>query len=209
MRLTHQRSIAAAVLVAVCATLGAGLVVWLGGDLGGGWRRRHCGRRRRGLGGLRRRGLLGLRRARAGRGGGELAEKRADRDRVAGVGDDLAQDAGARRVDFEGDLVGFEFDKRFVREHGLALLLEPFADRRLADRFAERRNADFSRHGQDAPFRFFSSQGVTEVIGESGRLGRTAIESMGKFSYTKRSEEHTSELQSPKDLVCRLLLEKK
>src|SRR5574340_1288195 len=26
---------------------------------------------------------------------------------------------------------------------------------------------------------------------------------------TRRSEEHTSELQSPKDLVCRLLLEKK
>src|SRR5574340_1574733 len=26
---------------------------------------------------------------------------------------------------------------------------------------------------------------------------------------TERSEEHTSELQSPKDLVCRLLLEKK
>src|SRR5574340_1300223 len=27
--------------------------------------------------------------------------------------------------------------------------------------------------------------------------------------YGGRSEEHTSELQSPKDLVCRLLLEKK
>src|SRR5574340_975612 len=27
-------------------------------------------------------------------------------------------------------------------------------------------------------------------------------------SILKRSEEHTSELQSPKDLVCRLLLEK-
>src|SRR2546426_2339264 len=27
--------------------------------------------------------------------------------------------------------------------------------------------------------------------------------------YTKRSEEHTSELQSPCNLVCRLLLEKK
>src|SRR5437867_12959996 len=27
--------------------------------------------------------------------------------------------------------------------------------------------------------------------------------------FTKRSEEHTSELQSPYDLVCRLLLEKK
>src|SRR5574340_1629103 len=31
------------------------------------------------------------------------------------------------------------------------------------------------------------------------------------FAYVEplRSEEHTSELQSPKDLVCRLLLEKK
>src|SRR5438876_2479857 len=29
------------------------------------------------------------------------------------------------------------------------------------------------------------------------------------FGYSKRSEEHTSELQSPVHLVCRLLLEKK
>src|SRR5947208_12791701 len=29
------------------------------------------------------------------------------------------------------------------------------------------------------------------------------------FNYTDRSEEHTSELQSPDHLVCRLLLEKK
>src|SRR5256885_9178784 len=29
------------------------------------------------------------------------------------------------------------------------------------------------------------------------------------ISFTKRSEEHTSELQSPCNLVCRLLLEKK
>src|SRR5256885_6794392 len=29
------------------------------------------------------------------------------------------------------------------------------------------------------------------------------------FSITRRSEEHTSELQSPCNLVCRLLLEKK
>src|SRR5207248_6349915 len=31
----------------------------------------------------------------------------------------------------------------------------------------------------------------------------------GKYAYSWRSEEHTSELQSPYDLVCRLLLEKK
>src|SRR5437867_9644782 len=34
---------------------------------------------------------------------------------------------------------------------------------------------------------------------------RTPVRSM----WTLRSEEHTSELQSPYDLVCRLLLEKK
>src|SRR5438034_8179964 len=31
----------------------------------------------------------------------------------------------------------------------------------------------------------------------------------GRFGQTARSEEHTSELQSHSDLVCRLLLEKK
>src|SRR5438094_2779522 len=31
----------------------------------------------------------------------------------------------------------------------------------------------------------------------------------GKDYFDERSEEHTSELQSPYDLVCRLLLEKK
>src|SRR5207248_4076215 len=30
-----------------------------------------------------------------------------------------------------------------------------------------------------------------------------------RFAWVARSEEHTSELQSPYDLVCRLLLEKK
>src|SRR5574340_1769499 len=32
---------------------------------------------------------------------------------------------------------------------------------------------------------------------------------ISSFPVPQRSEEHTSELQSPKDLVCRLLLEKK
>src|SRR5258708_28077725 len=44
------------------------------------------------------------------------------------------------------------------------------------------------------------------VIWERGELG------LGRFSRGRtpdRSEEHTSELQSPDHLVCRLLLEKK
>src|SRR5437867_10796499 len=40
-----------------------------------------------------------------------------------------------------------------------------------------------------------------------GSVGRTNDE--GDRENTRRSEEHTSELQSPYDLVCRLLLEKK
>src|SRR2546427_11204222 len=42
-------------------------------------------------------------------------------------------------------------------------------------------------------------QGLTEVLAPSKRMYRTSV----------RSEEHTSELQSQSNLVCRLLLEKK
>src|SRR6266850_7960315 len=38
---------------------------------------------------------------------------------------------------------------------------------------------------------------------------RSRISATGQTSSTWRSEEHTSELQSPCNLVCRLLLEKK
>src|SRR5688572_32330599 len=39
--------------------------------------------------------------------------------------------------------------------------------------------------------------------------GRAALRKAVEFYRTKRSEEHTSELQSQSNLVCRLLLEKK
>src|SRR2546426_7957256 len=38
---------------------------------------------------------------------------------------------------------------------------------------------------------------------------RSTLNNWFAFVVTKRSEEHTSELQSPCNLVCRLLLEKK
>src|SRR2546426_4466698 len=52
-------------------------------------------------------------------------------------------------------------------------------------------------------------------VAESFPLGalptavRTAETITGKLMFGPRSEEHTSELQSPCNLVCRLLLEKK
>src|SRR5471032_3708945 len=68
-------------------------------------------------------------------------------------------------------------------------------------------------------FFFFNDTATTEIYtlslhdalpipsildGETHRLPRRA-----EFEFVPRSEEHTSELQSHHDLVCRLLLEKK
>src|SRR5256885_7395224 len=43
----------------------------------------------------------------------------------------------------------------------------------------------------------------------NGTVSITALGSSGNILGNSRSEEHTSELQSPCNLVCRLLLEKK
>ena len=112
-------------------------------DLGRGRRRRHCRGRRRS--GLVRRGGSG-RRSRRRRSAGKLAEQRADSDRLTGLSGDLAQDARARRVDLERHFVGFQFNERLVGAHRLSSLLEPFADGRLADQLAQRRNTNFNRH---------------------------------------------------------------
>src|SRR2546425_6040355 len=55
---------------------------------------------------------------------------------------------------------------------------------------------------------------VLERPRAAGRIAATATTSMRRLTWakrftTKRSEEHTSELQSLAYLVCRLLLEKK
>src|SRR5690606_41869604 len=52
------------------------------------------------------------------------------------------------------------------------------------------------------------------VVGAGGGVNSTAIQiakfaGAHVFAITSRSEEHTSELQSRENLVCRLLLEKK
>src|SRR5258708_17553712 len=45
--------------------------------------------------------------------------------------------------------------------------------------------------------------------GDRGGVEQAAEAAVGSRSTPPRSEEHTSELQSPDHLVCRLLLEKK
>src|SRR5437762_9566863 len=56
-----------------------------------------------------------------------------------------------------------------------------------------------SRQGQEA----FRERGATRYQRRSARLSSVCHQAL------RRSEEHTSELQSPMYLVCRLLLEKK
>src|SRR5437879_8073806 len=57
----------------------------------------------------------------------------------------------------------------------------------------------------DSPWQAFACSIVSGAgIGAAGTANRTLT-----IRLVKRSEEHTSELQSPMYLVCRLLLEKK
>src|SRR3989440_3446693 len=56
-----------------------------------------------------------------------------------------------------------------------------------------------------------AGRGVFELTGwsEVDLLGGDVVGKLGLSGFEERSEEHTSELQSRSDLVCRLLLEKK
>src|SRR5260370_29218023 len=54
----------------------------------------------------------------------------------------------------------------------------------------------------------FRSGPVEEGVGQFDKLGVEPVDGLAQ-PEAKRSEEHTSELQSHLNLVCRLLLEKK
>src|SRR5438552_10591830 len=58
-------------------------------------------------------------------------------------------------------------------------------------------------------FRSDGELGDVEVRAVAQQRKENAAEAMGDRDDGHRSEEHTSELQSPDHLVCRLLLEKK
>src|SRR5205807_7624417 len=50
---------------------------------------------------------------------------------------------------------------------------------------------------------------LRDVVFQQRQVGIGALDCPGERGEDHRSEEHTSELQSPCNLVCRLLLEKK
>src|SRR5699024_12447709 len=67
---------------------------------------------------------------------------------------------------------------------------------------------------KNAAVRFFNRLEERHVTAVLSNMGRIEVDEalqpyIRRFSAFSRSEEHTSELQSRFDLVCRLLLEKK
>src|SRR2546430_8195202 len=58
-------------------------------------------------------------------------------------------------------------------------------------------------------FRSARRYGVQEHLDPGRRNGDVALDPAARSGVEPRSEEHTSELQSQSNLVCRLLLEKK
>src|SRR5438552_10375882 len=75
------------------------------------------------------------------------------------------------------------------------------------------RGSGFRRDLHSFPTRRSSDLGVDQIGGrgfqEDGRKRVEVGDSAGMAALQGRSEEHTSELQSPDHLVCRLLPEKK
>src|SRR5258708_26352821 len=66
-----------------------------------------------------------------------------------------------------------------------------------------------SRTSRAKDFEYRWSPTSTEASSPQCALAEGWPRRSGAWSTTSRSEEHTSELQSPDHLVCRLLLEKK
>src|SRR2546428_9761007 len=68
----------------------------------------------------------------------------------------------------------------------------------------------FRSHHGDELSRYRQTQTGASVAARRGSVGlHESLEDVRLFLFRDRSEEHTSELQSRSDLVCRLLLEKK
>src|SRR3989454_6346762 len=68
------------------------------------------------------------------------------------------------------------------------------------------------RDGEQAPGNSMTPEAKLRLAGQLDALGVDVIEAGFPSASSwpaRRSEEHTSELQSPCNLVCRLLLEKK
>src|SRR5438034_5098217 len=83
-------------------------------------------------------------------------------------------------------------------------LIYCYADHRDLHSFPTRRSSDLGVYGAPRLHTAAKSVGIQPHVG-----AEISVEGYGNLARPPRSEEHTSELQSHSDIVCRLLLEKK
>src|SRR5688572_20509493 len=89
------------------------------------------------------------------------------------------------------------------KREGISLLF-------LEQLFQQLRKGDIVKSIRGPHGGYVLARDASEItIGEVVRLVEPPLYSSSCFDKTERSEEHTSELQSQSNLVCRLLLEKK
>src|SRR5256886_4078960 len=116
------------------------------------------------------------------------------RGRIVVDGEDLTAASDARRTDIRRRKIGFVF-QRF----NLFPTLTAEGNLRLAERI--------HGNGADDPAR---RREILRMLRLEDKMHHKPLElSGGEQQRVARSEEHTSELQSQSNLVCRLLLEKK
>src|SRR5437763_17191153 len=90
--------------------------------------------------------------------------------------------------------------------HSAFFLFRSLGDDRDLHSFPTRRSSDLAVIAREHQFRRTSFKMPAAIIGV---LVEPAAVHEARGARPARSEEHTSELQSPMYLVCRLLLEKK
>src|SRR5207248_3599058 len=115
----------------------------------------------------------------------------------------MAEARRARVLEFlhQNGLIYVSVDEPQGTPASVPPLAETTSDALAVVRFHGRKQATCARRGVSTTERFGYLYG-REELGEW-------VEKIRALAQRSRSEEHTSELQSPYDLVCRLLLEKK
>src|SRR5690606_17122923 len=99
---------------------------------------------------------------------------------------------------------------RFLAAAGHDLMQPLNAAKLFASTLAQHNLSDDQRHLlSHLEGSLQSAEDVLSVLVEISKLDAGAIEPVVRPVQLNRSEEHTSELQSRENLVCRLLLEKK
>src|SRR5207248_6457496 len=101
----------------------------------------------------------------------------------------------------------------FFQSSGAPPDLHPFPTRRSSDLVGLRGKDDRKVKNPRFRVKVIAPDKTETIVPAAGKPGEdqhgTFLKTDLPGEYVMRSEEHTSELQSPYDLVCRLLLEKK